>query len=228
MSSLGTFIAVVGACGFGHNGGPGTDHQARTIQLPDPVRDGPVSVEAAMQQRRSVREFAPFPLTLADVSQLLWAAQGITSPDGRRTAPSAGATYPIELYVVVGDVEGVRPGVFRYLPDRHALVETATDDRRNALTAAALGQEALKGAQPVIAIAGVYRRTAQPYGARARRYVHIEVGNVAQNVYLQAATATLGLSTVFIGALDDAQVKQVLDLRPTEDPLGLMPVGRRR
>jgi SagB-type dehydrogenase family enzyme len=224
MSSLGTFIAVVGACGFGHSGGTGTGQQARTIQLPDPDRDGPVSVEAAMQQRRSVREFAPSALTLADVSQLLWAAQGITSPDGGRTAPSAGATYPIELYVVIGDVEGVQPGVFRYLPDRHALVETATDDRRSVLAGAALRQDALQSAPLVVVIAAVYHRTAQRYGARAPRYVHIEVGNVAQNVYLQAAAR--GLGTVFIGAFDDAEVKQVLDLRPAEEPLGLMPVGR--
>ena len=226
MSNLGTFIAVVGACGFGPVGGTGKEQQARTIQLPDPVRDGPVSVEAAMQQRRSVREFAPSPLTLADVSQLLWAAQGITSPDGGRTAPSAGATYPIKLYVVVGDVEDVRPGVFRYLPDRHALVETASDDRRNALADAALQQDAIVSAPLVIAIAGVHRRTAQRYGARAPRYVHIEVGSVAQNLYLQAGAR--GLGTVLIGAFDDAKVKQVLDLRPAEEPLGLMPVGRVR
>jgi SagB-type dehydrogenase family enzyme len=224
MSNLGTFIAVVGACSFGPVGGTGKDQQARTIQLPDPARDGPVSVEAAMQQRRSVREFAPSALTLADVSQLVWAAQGITSPDGGRTAPSAGATYPIELYVVIGDVEGVQPGVFRYLPDRHALVETATDDRRSVLAGAALRQDALQSAPLVVVITAVYDRTAQRYGARAPRYVHIEVGNVAQSVYLQAAAR--GLGTVFIGAFDDAEVKQVLDLRPAEEPLGLMPVGR--
>ncbi len=197
---------------------------ARVIPLPEPDREGEVSVEAALSGRKSVREYSAQPLTIAELSQLLWAAQGVTHAGGRRTAPSAGATYPIEVYVVAGAVQGLEPGLYQYRIGRHELVERGRDDLRAPLAVAALGQDWVETAAAVIVIAGVIDRTAARYGQRAVRYVHMEVGAVAENLYLQAAA--LGLGTVFVGAFSDTRVKSVLKLPEDEDPFAIMPVGR--
>ncbi len=194
--------------------------------LPEPRRSGSWSVEGALGERRSVREYAPTPLTRAELGQLLWAAQGITGPDGGRPAPSAGALYPLEVYVAAGAVEDLPSGVYRYEPRRHALALVAEGDRRAGLAAAALGQECVEEGAAVIALAAVYRRTTGKYGERGTRYVHMEVGHAAQNVYLQAVA--LGLGTVVVGAFDDRDVKRVLGMGAREEPLCLMPVGRGR
>jgi SagB-type dehydrogenase family enzyme len=162
-------------------------------------------------------------LTLASVGQLLWAAQGVTSSTGERTAPSAGALYPLEIFLAAGTVDGLAAGVYRYSPQDHALRLHLADDRRRELAAAALEQSAVEDASAVLVIAAVYARTARKYGTRAERYVHIEVGHAAQNVYLQAQA--LGLGTVIIGAFDDEAVGRVLELDPAEASLALMPVG---
>ena len=196
------------------------------IDLPQPSADGDVSVEAAIRERRSVREFSKRALTLADVAQLLWAAQGITSRDGGRAAPSAGALYPLELYLVAGDVDSLPAGVYHYRPERHRLTLAADGDHRKALAAAALGQSWVRRAPAVLVIAGVYERSAKKYGQRARRYTRIETGHAAQNVYLQAVA--LGLGTVIVGAFEDAEVREVLGLSGNHAPLALMPVGHPR
>jgi SagB-type dehydrogenase family enzyme len=196
---------------------------ARVIPLPDPRQDSEVSVEAAMMARKSVREYSGGPLTLAEVSQLLWAAQGVTHGGNRRTAPSAGALYPLEIYVVASNVEGLEKGVYKYRIGEHELVEVATEDLQGALAAAALSQECIADAAAVFVIAGVVERTAAKYGQRAARYVHMEVGSAAQNIYLQSAA--LGLGTVFVGAFSDSRVKQVLGMADEESPFALMPVG---
>lgn len=198
----------------------------RTIKLPPPTRTAAVSVEEALARRRSVREFAERPLTLAELGQLLWAAQGITAPDGRRTAPSAGALYPLELYAVVGAVEDLASGVYRYRPQGHTLELHIDADVRPALTQAALGQESVADAPVVLAFAAVAERTRVKYRERTERYVHIEVGHAAQNVYLQAVA--LGLGTVVVGAFHDDEVTRVLRLDRGETPAALMPVGRLR
>jgi len=196
-----------------------------TIQLPKPYVDGPTSVEKALQGRRSRRAFKDQHLNLIDISQLLWAAQGITSPSGQRTAPSAGALYPLAVYLLVGEVEGLPAGVYKYVPEDHALAGILEEDRRFDLSRAALNQVAVQEAPAVMLIAAVYERTTVKYGERGERYVHMEVGSVAQNVYLQAESLNLG--TVFIGAFLDDQVKVIVSLQPDEQPLGLMPIGRR-
>ena len=160
--------------------------------------------------------------TLEEVAQLLWAAQGITSEWGGRTAPSAGATYPLEIYVVAGEVEGLQPGIYRYLPDNHSATLVKEGDLRAALSSAALGQEWVRTAPACLVIAAVYGRTTRRYGERGRRYVHMEVGHVGQNVYLQAKG--LGLGTVMVGAFDDEEVRELLGIE--ENPLAIMPVGR--
>lgn len=181
------------------------------------------SLESVLQGRRSVREYSRTPLTHDEVAQLLWAAQGVTGPDGLRTAPSAGALYPLEVDVVVGDVDGLPSAIYRYKPDRHELVVSREGDRRRELRAAALGQDCVGAAAAVIALAAVYERTSGKYGERGIHYVHMEVGHAAQNVCLQATA--LGLGAVVVGAFEDGPVKRALDLARDEEPLALIPVG---
>lgn len=196
------------------------------IPLPEPGLGQEMPIGEALEQRRSIRQFSRDGLVLEHVSQLLWAAQGITSRRGFRTAPSAGALYPLELYVVAGDVTGLSPGVYRFRPEEHDLVLVTKGDQRGPLASAALDQGWVRRAPAVLVITGVYKRTMNKYGQRGRRYVHMEVGHAAQNVYL-AATAQ-GLGTLMVGAFDDKDVRKVLSLPADHEPLGLMPIGHRR
>jgi SagB-type dehydrogenase family enzyme len=197
---------------------------AETISLPAPARAGKLSLEEALSRRRSVREFAPSAkggLTPEQLSQLLWAAQGITHPEGLRTAPSAGALYPLELYVATS------AGLFHYDPKHHALRRHSADDLRKELYRAALEQESVRDAPAVFVFAAVYERTARKYGeARTPRYVHIEIGHAAQNLLLEAVS--LGLGGVPVGAFNDSEVKKVLRLPANEQPVYLIPVGSPR
>ena len=193
-------------------------------KLPNPKYDSNVSIEEALLKRRSIREYTRNPLNLQEISQLLWAAQGITDPRGFRTAPSAGALYPLEVYVVVGDVETLVKGIYQYRPQEHNLKKVLQGDRREELSAAALGQESVGSAALNIVITAVYERTTEKYGERGFRYVHMEAGHLAQNVYLQATALDLG--TVTIGAFFDEQVIEVLNLSENEQPLYIMPVGK--
>lgn len=188
------------------------------IDLPDPNTDGQMSVEEAISRRRSIRRFADKKLSTEQLGQLAWAAQGITEPSqGLRAAPSAGATYPLEMYLVTPD------GLFHYRPRDHSLLQLATTDLRADLASAALGQAHVRDAPADIVIAGIYERTAGRYGERARRYVHMEAGHAAQNVHLQAVA--LGLGSVPVGAFDDNGVSGVLDLPADEAPLYIIPIG---
>jgi SagB-type dehydrogenase family enzyme len=196
------------------------------IELPEPSVAGEVSLEAAIRERRSVREFSTRSLSLADVAQLLWSAQGVTSRDGGRAAPSAGALYPLELYLVAGDVDSLPAGLYHYQPRGHRLRHVADGELRKSLARAALDQSWVRRAPAVLVIAGVYERSAKKYGERARRYTRIETGHAAQNVYLQATA--LGLGTVIVGAFEDAEVREVLGLPVDHAPLALMPVGHPR
>ena len=193
------------------------------IALPLPTLDGGMSVEKALVERRSRRTYSDDPLTLDELSQLLWAAQGVTDPRGYRTSPSAGALYPLEVYLLVGKVHDLPAGIYKYGPQVHGLVRLLEGDRRLALYEVALKQEAINEAAAVIILAAVYERTTKKYGQRGERYVHMEVGSVAQNVYLQAEA--LGVGTVFIGAFYDEEVKELLDMPAEEQPLGIMPLG---
>lgn len=196
------------------------------ISLPQPSRKTELSVEEALSVRRSIRHFTGQSVTLEAIGQLLWAAQGVTSSRGWRTAPSAGALYPLEVYVVAGDVSGLDVGVYKYDPHGNTLSLHAPGDLRGSLTNAALRQDPVTEAAAVLVITAVYQRTAQKYGTRAKRYVHMEVGHAAQNVYLQAQS--LGLGTVILGAFEDRKVRSVLGLPRGEAPLALMPVGHPR
>jgi SagB-type dehydrogenase family enzyme len=182
-----------------------------------------MALERTLSQRQSVRAFAPKTLTVAQVSQLLWAAQGITRNGRFRTAPSAGALYPLELYLVTGKVDGLEPGVYHYLPRDHSLAKSASGDLRSELSSAALSQRAISSAPAVLVMCAVYDRVTGKYGRRGDRYVHMEAGHAAQNFALQAVA--LGLASVPIGAFRDAQVQQVIGLSPAFEPLYLLPVG---
>jgi SagB-type dehydrogenase family enzyme len=199
---------------------------ARVIDLPPPRLESGVSLESALLQRRSVREFGAQRLTLGHVAQLLWAAQGVTGHGGLRTAPSAGALYPLELYLLAAGVEGAPAGLYRYEPARHALERVSTHDHRARVARTSARQTWIREAPAVLVIAAVYDRTKGKYGERGIRYVHMEVGHAAQNVYLQATA--MGLGTTFVGAFSDGAVRDVLELPDEQAPLGIMPLGWRR
>ncbi|MFW6140892.1 MAG: SagB/ThcOx family dehydrogenase [Acidobacteriota bacterium] len=208
------------------------------IPLPEPQKKGEMSVESALQSRRSTRRYKKDPFSKKALAQILWAAQGINRkssnppalwgdrpwPGGLRTAPSAGALYPLDVYVAAGEVEDLAPGVYRYLPGEHALEHTAEGDRRAKLCQAALNQSCVREGAVVLIISGVYARSAAKYGDRAPRYTHIETGAVGQNIYLQAES--MGLGTVMVGAFHDKKVQSVLGLSSDEVPLAIMPIGK--
>ncbi len=200
--------------------------QAITITLPKPQYDSDVSIEQSLLERRSIRKYTGEPVTLQELSQLLWAAQGITDPRGFRTAPSAGALYPLEVYVVAGDVQNLVPGIYKYKPDEHELAQLIHGDQRSELAEAALSQPCVKEGALAIVFTAVYERTTVKYGERGIRYVHIEAGHAAQNLCLQATA--MGLGTVTVGAFHDEQVAKLLNLPDDEQPLYIIPVGRKQ
>ncbi len=196
------------------------------VTLPKPRHESTTSVEQALLKRRSVREFRDVPLALDDFSQLLWAAQGITNRTGFRTAPSAGALYPLEVYAIAGNVQGLPAGLYYYVLRGHVLHRIADGDKRQALVRAAYDQLSIAEAPAIMVLCAVYERVTGKYGERGMRYVHMEAGHAAQNVYLQAVSLQLG--TVVLGAFDDKGVKEVLRLDGQEDPLYLVAVGKTR
>jgi SagB-type dehydrogenase family enzyme len=187
------------------------------IALPEPRLRGEMSLEEALAQRRSVRSFTEEELTLEEISQLLWAAQGLTADWGGRTAPSAGALYPLEVYVATPR------GLYHYEPQGHKVIIESQDDLHPRLWEAGLKQGAIRDAPAVFVITAVYERTARKYGGRAERYVKLEAGHACQNIILQAVALDLG--AVPIGAFYDDQVQAVLSLPSDHQPLYLIPVG---
>ncbi|KFD40644.1 nitroreductase [Peptococcaceae bacterium SCADC1_2_3] len=194
------------------------------VKLPAPRYDSPTSVEAALCARRSVRDYKDLPLTLAEVSQLLWAAQGITSTRGFRTAPSAGALYPLEVYLEVGKVKELSSGIYKYELFKHELIKYLAGDKRTALANAALRQSCVKNGAVNIIFSAVYERITGKYGERGIRYVYLEAGHAAQNVCLQAVS--LGLGAVVVGAFRDIEVQKVVNMPAQEHPLYIIPVGK--
>jgi len=205
---------------------------AQTISLPAPKTDGKVSIEAALKQRRSVRNFAPTPLTLGEVGQLCWAAQGVTDEkEGKRTAPSAREIYPLQLYVVVGSVSDLSPGLYRYQPASHSLELVAPGDKRADLDQKALGQSwnPIAKAAVVFVISGNVAKFASSEDpvARARgpQWMWAEAGLAAQGFFLEATA--MGLGSVFTGGFRPPEAQAVLGLPSSEEVLAILPVGRR-
>ncbi|MEM3832007.1 MAG: SagB/ThcOx family dehydrogenase [Thermoprotei archaeon] len=201
------------------------------IILPFPTLIGMMSVEEALASRRSIREYTGDPVPLEKLSQILWAAYGISEVRwGLRTAPSAGACYPLEIYVmvssngVISDDEYIAAGIYHYNVQTHALELIRPGDFREDLYKAALEQEWVRKAPISIVITAIYERTTQRYGERGRiRYVHMDLGHVGQNIYLQATALSLG--TVAIGAFHDDDVRKIIGLPEYEEPLYIMPLG---
>jgi SagB-type dehydrogenase family enzyme len=225
--------ALVVGCGGGEEKVPATPAPSpsptsegmATISLPGPRLKGEMTLEEAILQRRSRRDFKDSPLTLGEVSQVLWAAQGITAETGLRAAPSAGALYPLELYLVVGKegVEGLGEGVYHYLPQSHSLEPTLAGDVRQTLARLSLQQMWIAEAPLSLLITAEYERTTKKYGDRGVRYVHMEAGHAGQNVYLQAEA--LGLGTVTVGAFQDEEISKALNLPQSYSLLYVMPIG---
>ncbi|MBU2595409.1 SagB/ThcOx family dehydrogenase [Patescibacteria group bacterium] len=201
-------------------------NKEKIIALPEPKLDSSTSIEKALLNRRSVRDYKSEALNLAEISQLLWSAQGITDKkSGGRTAPSAGALYPMEIYLVVNRVEGLNPGVYKYNPSGHEIITILTDDKRKELAEAALGQDSIAKAPATIVIVAVPERTRVKYGDHADRFVAMEAGHISQNICLQVISLDLG--TVTVGGFDDQRVKKLLNLPENEIVLYLMPVGKK-
>ena len=199
------------------------------IQLPPPSLNGTMSVEEALYKRRSVRNYSDIPLSLNQVSQLLWAAYGVTKTSqgsGRmyKTAPSAGAIYPLEIYILAGNVEYLEPGLYQYIPATHVLIPQKMGDLREDTKNACLEQNAITNAPASIVFTAVCERTTSKYGTRGKeRYVSMEVGHAAQNVYLQATA--MGLGTTAIGAFNDEALHKLLNLPNEQEVFYLMPIG---
>jgi SagB-type dehydrogenase family enzyme len=192
------------------------DQGSTIFRFPEP-KFGTMSLEECIAKRRSVRSFKDKPLDLQQISAIMWAGQGITDDEtGFRASPSAGATYPLQLYYATGD------GVFRYIPESHGAEKILNEDIRNDIAKAALNQMFIADAGMVIIIAAVFENTTQRYGERGVRYVYNEIGHCAQNIHLEAVALKLG--SVPIGAFHDEQVKSILGLEQAE-PLYIIPVG---
>jgi SagB-type dehydrogenase family enzyme len=189
------------------------------IDLPPPVFDGPMSLEKALLERRSVRTYKDEPLTLADISQILWAAQGITEPKrGLRTAPSARALYPLNLYLLVGKVTGLPVGLYRYQPQGHKILKIHEGDKKAELHAT-VGQAPIRGAAAVIVVTGMSR-------VSDVRWIYLEGGHAAQNILLQAHSRKIG--AVVMGGFRDEDVRKVLNVRESEQPVYIIPMGRKQ
>ena len=201
--------------------------QPMSIPLPPPSQKGGMALEEAIARRRSVRDLTTQPILKSQLSQILWSAQGITGTwEEYRAVPSAGATYPLEIFILCGQntVEGLDAGIYHYDIAHHSLITLVKRDSRLELARAALAQVFIEDASLSIVICAEYERTKRRYGNRGERYVHIEAGHAGQNIYLQANA--LGLATVAIGAFYDEPVRQVLRLEKQYQPLYIMPVGK--
>ncbi len=195
------------------------------IKLTQPNLKGKLSLEEVLSKRRSIRDYKNEEISFEDFSQLLWSLQGVTDKlNGLRTAPSAGALYPLEVYAVVGNVKGLKAGVYKYFPFSHSIKKVLDGDKRKDLANAALGQESIIEGAVSFVITAVYSRTTKKYSQRGERYVIMEVGHAAQNLLLQATALNLG--AVPIGAFYDNKVKSVLKLNE-EEPLYIIPVGKK-
>lgn len=196
------------------------------MKLPEPNFDGGFAVEAALRARRSVRDYGEAPLSLAEVSQLLWAAQGVNAPEGYRTAPSAGALYPLEIHLVAGNVESLSAGIYKYAPRRHKLRRTSEGDLRARVSAIALHQEWIAESAAIFVFAAVVERATRKYRQRGRRYILLETGHAAQNVLLQAAALDLGAAVV--GAFDDGELKKAVGMSRDEAAVYILTIGHER
>lgn len=213
---------------------PEKHEEKTTIELPEPRLDSEISLEETLQKRRSIRKYSDDPLTMEEVSQILWAAYGLTKPypdgpaflrGGLKTAPSAGARYPLEIYLVAGNVTELSTGIYKYRAEDHSIFKISDGDIRKELAEAALDQPWVLEAPASLVYSAVFSRTTDTYGDRGReRYVCMDLGHSAENVYLQAVALDMG--TVAIGAFSDIKVKLLINMTKEEEPIYIMPLGK--
>ncbi len=211
----------------------GNQMKSESIQLPSPVLKGDFTLEEVLYKRRSIRSYSGSQMSLQHLSQILWSAYGVTEPKDRpphirggfKTAPSAGARYPLEVYVIVGNVEGIRAGIYRYLPENHSIVLLIEGDFRVQARVAARNQMMVEQAPVTVVYTADFERTTSRYGERGKNYVYVDLGHSAQNVYLQAEA--LGMHSCAIGAFVDEDINKVMQLPPNETVIYMMPVGER-
>ena len=229
MKNLIYFMIIIFLSGSLH----AQDSGIESILLPSPVFKGKMSIEEVLSKRRSVRHYEDNPLSIEDISQLLWAAYGVTksyeSPaflrGGLKTAPSAGALYPLELYLIAWNIDQLKNGIYKYIPEDHSLKLVMFGDKRNELSATAWDQSWLKDAAGAIVYSAVFSRTSDKYGTRGEeRYVCMDLGHSAQNVYLQGVA--LGIGTCAVGAFKDNELKELINMPEDETPLYIMPIGK--
>lgn len=199
------------------------EHQ---MNLPKPRLIGDVSVEEAIKHRRTIRSYLSKPLTTEQLSQIFWAAQGITEDRGyKRSAPSGGALYPMDIYAVVGDngVQGLKAGIYHYDPNKHAALLVAEGDFRTDVARASFSQMWMARAPLNLVITSEYGRITSKYGSRGERYAMIEAGHIGQNIFLQAEA--LGLRAGIVGAFYDKDVIRIMRINRSHEPLLILPVG---
>jgi SagB-type dehydrogenase family enzyme len=202
-----------------------TEALHETVALAAPSRKGAMSVEQALAGRRSRRAYSGSPVTLAEIGQLLWAAQGITGPEGQRTAPSACALFPLQVYLSATRVDGLAPGIYKYNPDHHDLTLHVAGDKRSELTAAARDQDCMRFSACAILFAAVFEPTVTKCGERGVYYVYMEAAHASENVFLQATALDLG--TCAIGSFEPAKIRCAAMLSKEEEPVYIMTIGRR-
>jgi SagB-type dehydrogenase family enzyme len=221
MCSFWSLIMVMGILMVVQSGGLA----AEAIKLPQPNTTGGMALAEALKNRRTVRHFASRSLDLVQISQLLWEGDGASDTRGLRTSPSAGATYPLDLYLVVGErgVTDLPAGLYHYDVASHALMPLSKGNLHSPVARACLRQAWMAEAPVMVVITGEYRRCTKRYGQRGIRYTDIEAGNVSQNLFL--AAEALGLGAGIVGAFDDKALAQALNLPPAHEPLLVMPLG---
>jgi len=195
------------------------------IKLPEPRTEGNFSLEKALKERRSIREFGNESLTLDQVSQLLWAAQGITDDKGHRTAPSGMEAYPLEVYLVTGNISGLQAGVYHFVPKGQYLEPLMQGDLRAEFVDQAVGQGFVKTAPSIFVITAVPERMIRIAGPGSVKFVYIEAGLAAENFMLEAVS--LGLGSTYVGGFDANKTEQFLGLASDEEPMAVLPVGRK-
>ncbi len=222
LSFMGFILCINGDSAISQKAGG--DMEKNHISLPIPATIGSITLEESIARRRSIRKFSDDSLSLSQISQLLWAAQGITNAEGLRTAPSAGALYPLEIYLLAEKVAGLQKGLYRYIPIGHKLLWLSQPDAFRELADSVAYQQWVGNAAAALAITAVYERVTRKYGERGVRYAHIEVGCAVQSLYLQAVS--LGLGTTVIGAFEDQEISRLLALQKGEHPLAILPFGK--
>jgi SagB-type dehydrogenase family enzyme len=199
------------------------------IKLPEPKDKKVVYLDELLNKRYSIRTFKQKPISIDDLSYILWCSYGFKK-DGGRVVPSAGALYPLDIYIIAGSIEGERnmgiiPGIYHYLPDKHQIELIKKGDIRKDVANASLSQMWMASAPCMIAITCEYKRITSKYRDRGIRYAHMEAGNVSQNIFL--ATFNTGLGCGIVGAFNDDLVKTVMGINRMREPLLIMPIGYR-